>query len=88
MSINMMRVEFKDRQTIILTVVMLALFGYFAVNIGKQLQLQDMQNTYKLCVAAYRETNGASEAACGAAQDRTSTEFVCNQSNNCWLEVK
>lgn len=79
----------KALPSVLLTLLMLAAFGYFTVNIGKQLQLKDMQDTYKLCMGAHRETNGASESACGAAQDRTSTEFVCNQTGDyCWLEVK
>ena len=38
---------------------------------------------------AHSETNGKSEEDCGNAQDRTHTEFLCNNTGKyCWLEVK
>lgn len=48
-----------------------------------------MRDALTTCQVAHENIDGASEQACGDAQDRTGTEFVCNQTGEaCWLEVK
>lgn len=48
---------------------------------------------YQLCNDARQELSGASEEACGQAQDSTNTEFLCEANNMspstyCWVEWK
>lgn len=75
--------------TIVLTALMLIAFAYFNQQIGKQQMLSQQREAYAMCVTAHSEDSGASEEACGNAQDLTSTEFVCNNVGRyCWLEVK
>lgn len=45
----------------------------------------------QICDAAHREFDGTSERACGDAQDRTHTEYLCSSltpAARCWVEVK
>jgi hypothetical protein len=42
-----------------------------------------------ICDKAHNEVSGQSEQACGDAQDRTNTEYLCNQTGtSCWVEEK
>ncbi len=82
-----------DSNTDIITgIVMVGFFavmgGFLGFTLGQDAQLNSMRETYKTCLVAYHETDGASEKACGDAQDATSTEFLCNREGYCWLEVK
>lgn len=48
---------------------------------------------YAICNQARTQLSGASEQQCGEAQDRTSTEFMCEHNNSltsthCWVESK
>jgi hypothetical protein len=48
---------------------------------------------YQMCNDSRQEVSGTSEQACGDAQDRTHTEFLCAErnalpSNHCWVEDK
>lgn len=75
--------------SILLVAVLLVVFGLEMRQGGKLEQLSDMRHAYAVCMTAHNEINGASEDACGSAQDRTHTEFLCNQTGQyCWLEVK
>ncbi len=48
-----------------------------------------MRQTETICWKAHNENSGASEQACGSAQDASHTEFVCSADHvNYWLEVK
>lgn len=43
------------------------------------------------CDKAHHEFSGASEEACGQAQDSTDTEYLCASAQpdaSCWVEVK
>ena len=73
---------------IALIALLLVIFGLEMRQGGKAEQLADMRHTYAICMKAHGETNGKSEEDCGNAQDRTHTEFLCNQAGYCWLEVK
>lgn len=76
---------------LVISAVFLFVFGVIMVQAGKQAQLAHMRETYSICMKAHGESSGASEEACGNAQDATHTEFICSSaaSNaNCWLEVK
>ncbi|MES1987278.1 MAG: hypothetical protein V4440_04470 [Pseudomonadota bacterium] len=68
---------------------LLVVYGFIMLQVGKQRQIAQQHQTYNICIKAHFETSGASEQACGNAQDRTHTEFICNQDGTyCWLEVK
>lgn len=44
-----------------------------------------------ICDKAHREISGASEQACGSAQDVTHTEYLCDSigfAAHCWVEAK
>lgn len=72
-----------------LVTVMLCVFGFECIQIGKQQQIAKYHNAYSVCLAAHAEVSGKSETACANAQDATHTEFLCNQTNAyCWLEIK
>lgn len=77
---------------LVVTMVLAFIIGgitFFAGHtVGKQDQLNSMQETYKTCLLAQAENDSESEQACGDAQDKTSTEFNCNGSGKCWVEVK
>lgn len=51
---------------------------------------QRVEYVQTTCDKAHREYSGASEAACGEAQDATNTEYLCTAEPNasCWVEVK
>lgn len=73
--------------------VLLFVFGFTMLQVGKQSQLAAMRHAYSVCQTANSEINSASEKACGEAQDATHTEFVCGQvivprALHCWVEVK
>lgn len=57
-------------------------------NLGKNAQLQQMHEVYTICADARGMIDGASEQACDDAQDRTHTNYLCNPSGNCWVEVQ
>lgn len=78
-----------DSITLVVVIAVSAIFGgMVGFSMGRDAQLKDMREAYKTCLVAHFEVNGDSEQACGNAQDITSTEFLCNQQNHCWLEVK
>lgn len=78
----------KQYQLIAIT-ILLAVFGFIMLQVGKQVQVANMHEAYSLCLTAHAEVSGASETACGNAQDKTHTEFLCDKTNSyCWLEVK
>jgi hypothetical protein len=62
-----------------------ALLGVLAGNNlyaqGHTDQLHDMRTVYTLCSTSNTQ-------ACQQAQTDTSTEYLCNTSGNCWVEVK
>lgn len=75
-------------QTAIIGLLLVA-FGFIMIQVGKQQQISQQQQAYQICLKAHSEISGASENACGQAQDRTHTEFLCNQTGHyCWLEIK
>ena len=58
-----------------------------------ELSTAKREYVYQICNSARQEVNGQSEQECGRAQDRTGTEFLCEQrnadpSNHCWVEEK
>lgn len=72
-----------------LVVLLLVAFGFIMIQVGKQEQIKQQHQAFNVCLAAHAEVSGASENACGLAQDRTHTEFLCNNNGQyCWLEVK
>lgn len=72
-----------------LIALLLVIFGFEMIQIGKQQQISQYQNALAICNTAHNEINGASEEACGAAQDTTHTEYLCSSTGQyCWLEVK
>jgi len=74
---------------LLIVALLLFVFAFINQQIGKQLQISQQHKTYSLCLTAHAEVNGASEQACGAAKDRTHTEFLCDKTNAyCWLEIK
>lgn len=45
--------------------------------------------TKQVCDKSHNEISGSTEQLCGELQDKTNTEYLCNQTGNyCWLEVK
>lgn len=58
------------------------LCGY---NEGESARLNDQRDTYKECLVA-KETGNFEK--CNKMQEKTSTEFLCNEAGKCWLEVK
>lgn len=55
----------------------------------KQLAASQVEYVQTICDQAHNEINGASERACGDAQDKTNTEYLCNSINtSCWVEAK
>lgn len=73
----------------LLIVVLLAVFGFEMIQIGEQQQIRHQQQALAICQTAHNEINGASEQACGNAQDATHTEFLCDSTGKyCWLEIK
>lgn len=82
-----------------LGLVALVMVLAFGIEFGRMaLERHDARRTtmtyvYNICNAARQEDNGRSEADCGEVQDRTDTEFMCEQDNNdpathCWVEDK
>lgn len=84
MNINQIRIN----QLAIVTTLLLV-FGFIMIQVGKQRQIAQQHQAYTICLEAHSELDGASEAACGSAQDATHTEFLCDKTGAyCWLEVK
>lgn len=74
--------------TITAAIAMLLAVIYFSVDLGRQLQLNEMREAYTICSDSREYLNGTTPKACADAQVRTSTEFICNNSGQyCWLEV-
>lgn len=72
-----------------LVAVLLVAFGFIMIQVGKQQQIAQQHTAYSVCLTAHTQVSGASEQACGRAQDATHTEFLCDKTNAyCWLEVK
>lgn len=54
-----------------------------------ELAASKVEYVQTVCDIAHDEISGASEQACGDAQDQTGTEYLCNHINtSCWVEVK
>jgi hypothetical protein len=74
---------------LVLVAILLCVFGFEMIQIGKQQQIAQQHQAYNVCLAAHEEISGNSETACANAQDATHTEFLCDKTNTyCWLEVK
>lgn len=47
------------------------------------------ETVYAVCERSRAVANGELERACGDAQDRSGTEYLCHQDGTvCWVEVK
>lgn len=55
-------------------------------------QARSIELVQLVCDNAHNEINGASEQACGLAQDQTHTEYLCDHYKNvpdvCYVEAK
>lgn len=78
---------------VLLTIVLGVVVGTQYRNAQTELGIAKREYVYQICNNARQEDNGASELECGRAQERTSTEFLCEQRNQypdnvCWVEEK
>ena len=79
-----MRTKEKILNLIIGALITLILYMMFnlGVTLGRDDQLQDMRAVYTTCHANLQGKD------CAQVQKDTNTEYLCNLSDNCWVEVK
>lgn len=75
-----------------LALTLLIIVGLFAVEHHIRIENNDRAFVYAVCESAHNELNGSSEQACGDAQTKTDTEFLCTANTvgagQCWVEAK
>lgn len=75
----------------ILAAACIAVWSYNLGTLTPQVVSTDNSAVYEICMTSHNYINGPLEEACGAAQDATSTEFICNDTEvnaHCWVEDK
>lgn len=78
---------------LLLTLVLGIIVGLEYRSSVVELRLAKHEYVYHICSEARLEVSGESEQACGDAQDRTGTEFLCEKNNQdpstvCWVEER
>lgn len=77
-----------QRAAVPLVIVALTFANAFLwYQLGAKQSYEAQKDAYGICMASHHELSGGSEEACGAALDKTHTEFMCGN-YDCWLEVK
>lgn len=69
----------------------LSMIMYGAISLQRDHDEQEARRielTQTICMIAHSEIDGASERACGLAQETLHTEFLCNRTRDiCWTEL-
>lgn len=77
----------------ILPLLFLWVFALMFSNATKVIRVQNNVRAYvyAVCEDAHLKVDGVGEQACGDAQDKTNTEFLCTNPSEqaaCWVEIK
>lgn len=74
---------------VIILVVVAVVAGVSGVMLQSAMQKHWIDKAYSVCNTSHFSIDGRLEEECGRLQDKTGTEYLCDQDGRyCWLEVK